>query len=67
MVAKSKEFLTLSEFKITSSIKDFGNRIHDKGGMENAVDAKYAIQACIHLIRRLQSKREPDGEALRKQ
>jgi hypothetical protein len=56
VVAKSKEFLTLSEFKIASSIKDFGNRIHDKGEMENVVDAKYAIQACIHILRRVQSR-----------
>lgn len=57
MVAKWKEFLTLSEFKIASHIKDFGNRIHDKGGVENVVDAKYAVQACIHVLRRFQSRR----------
>lgn len=56
IVAKWKKLLTASEFKVASHIKDFGNRIHDKGRIENAVDAKYAIESCIHIVRRLQSK-----------
>ena len=52
-VAKWKGVLTPQEFNIASGIKDFGNRIHDKDRLEDAVDAKYAIQACIHLLRRL--------------
>jgi hypothetical protein len=55
-VAKWKGLLTLNEFEVASHIKDFGNRIHDKGGVKNAVDAKYAMRACIHILRRLQSK-----------
>jgi hypothetical protein len=56
-VAKWKGLLTDDEFEIASHVKDFGDRIHDKGGLENAIDAKYAIEACIHILRRLQSKR----------
>lgn len=56
MVAKSKGVLTSSEFEIASHIKDFGNRIHPPSRVKNAVDAKYAIQACIHIMRRLHQK-----------
>jgi tetratricopeptide (TPR) repeat protein len=51
--ARWKGILTTQEFDIASGIKDFGNRIHDKDRLEDAIDAKYAIQACIHLLRRL--------------
>jgi hypothetical protein len=45
--------LTESEHKIATHIKDFGNRIHDRGGVQNELDAKYAIQSCIHLLHRI--------------
>jgi hypothetical protein len=56
MVAKSKKVLTSEEFKIATDIKDFGNRIHSIGGVNSAIDAKYALQACIHILRRLQHR-----------
>ncbi len=56
MVSKSRRVLMSSEFEIASNIKDFGNRIHSPGGVKNAIDAKYAIQACIHIMRRLNQK-----------
>jgi hypothetical protein len=52
-VAKWKEVLTSSEFKIASRIKDFGDLIHTKGGVGDAIDTKEAIHACIHILRRL--------------
>ena len=42
-----------SEYEIATHIKDFGNRIHDRGGVQNELDAKYAIQSCIHLLHRI--------------
>jgi hypothetical protein len=55
-VAKWKGVLTSSEFKVASKIKDFGDLIHAESGVEEAVDTKYAIYACIHILRKLQSK-----------
>jgi len=57
VVAKWKGILTSNEFEIASNIKNFGNRIHESGGVENHIDAKYAIQRCIHVLRRLYSRK----------
>jgi hypothetical protein len=55
-VAEWKGVLTSSEFKVASKIKDFGDLIHAESGAEDAVETKYAIYACIHILRKLQSK-----------
>lgn len=52
-LAKLRGIISPNEYVLTSNIKDFGNNIHEKGGIKNALDAKYAIQACLHLIHRL--------------
>ena len=41
------------DYNIASHLREFGNNIHEKGGVQNEVDAKYAIQACIHLLHRI--------------
>jgi hypothetical protein len=51
-LALADGLLSQSEHKIATHIKDFGNRIHDRGGVQNELDAKYAIQSCIHLLHR---------------
>jgi hypothetical protein len=51
-LAHADGVLTPAEYEIATHIKDFGNNIHDKGGVENEVDAKFAIQACLHLLHR---------------
>jgi len=55
-LAAKKGIITDDERTVASTIKDFGNKIHDEGGVGNAIDAKYAIQACLHLLHRKSSK-----------
>jgi hypothetical protein len=50
-----------NEYAIATRIKDFGNNIHEKGGIENSLDAKYAIQACLHLVLK-QARLDHGGE-----
>jgi len=52
-LAKIRDIITNQEYLVASHIKDFGNSIHDRGGVNNAVDAKYAIQSCLHLLHRI--------------
>jgi hypothetical protein len=53
VVAKWKEIINEDDFNVAKKIKDFGDRIHDRGGVRNAIDAKFAIQACIRILRQL--------------
>lgn len=52
-LAKLRHAISDNEYAIATRIKDFGNNIHEKGGIENSLDAKYAIQACLHLVHRV--------------
>jgi hypothetical protein len=52
VLALADGVLTPAEHEIATHIKDFGNNIHEEGGVENEVDSKYAIQACLHLLHR---------------
>jgi hypothetical protein len=51
-LAKLRGIINDQEHILGSNIKDFGNGVHDKGTSKNKIDAKYALQACIHLIHR---------------
>ncbi len=51
-LAAKKGVITENEKTIALHIKDFGNKIHDEGGVGKAIDAKYAIQSCLHLLHR---------------
>jgi hypothetical protein len=52
-LAKLRSVISGKEHTLASSIKDFGNNIHETGGIKNTLDAKYAVQACLHLVNRL--------------
>jgi hypothetical protein len=51
-LALADGILPPNDHTIASQIKDFGNNIHERGGVQNEIDAKYAIQAYIHLLHR---------------
>jgi len=52
-LAKLHGLITQEEHEIGSYIKSVGNDIHEKGGVENEIDAKYAIQSCMHILHRI--------------
>jgi hypothetical protein len=52
-LAKVRSAISPNEHTLASNIKDFGNNIHEEGGISNSLDAKYAIQACLHFLHRL--------------
>ena len=52
LLAAAKGLITEGERNVALHIKDFGNKIHDDAGVGSSVDAKYALQSCLHLLRR---------------
>ena len=52
LLAAAKGIITQDECDVALHIKDFGNKIHDEAGVGSSVDAKYALQSCLHLLRR---------------
>jgi hypothetical protein len=51
-LAAAKRMITDEERRVALHIKDFGNKIHDRAGVGTAIDARYAMQSCLHLLRR---------------
>jgi tetratricopeptide (TPR) repeat protein len=53
-VARWKNVISSSDFDIAIAIKNYGDRIHIKDGVKEELHAKYAIQACIRILRQLE-------------
>jgi tetratricopeptide (TPR) repeat protein len=59
MVGKWKGILSSDQLRISKGIKDYGDRIHEEGDVADETDAKYAIEACIRIIRQIETGIKP--------
>lgn len=51
-LSRINNLITDKEYNLISHIKTFGNYIHRRGGLSE-VDAKYALQSCLHILHRI--------------